>query len=266
MLFPQIRTHGVLQEGASRGIELLRSTNRLHDGSRIQGAWIRPLIRSWRLSYVGLTDEESGSLRQLIVESAERRRDSRLLILWSNMLGYSEDLGAAVWQASAFSEVARVMVTRQKRSTRFGAYLREGGEGIEQVISLGGTGVFCFSCEVRSDAGATGRMVLQGANQIAETDFTTGPAWRQVWVVGEFAQPIEDLHARIEVGPGETLLVRGIELDYQATPTLYKPSYGSGGVYSGARVVEEGYVQTLRGQGWFDCQLEVRVDSRDKGE
>lgn len=260
MLFPQIRTHGVLQEGASRGIELLRSTNRLHDGSRIQGAWIRPLIRSWRLSYVGLTDEESGSLRQLIVESTGAAEGFTFIDPWSNMLGYSEDLGAAVWQASAFSEVARVNPGDTAEAIHSIRSLSSGGEGIEQVISLGGTGVFCFSCEVRSDAGATGRMVLQGANQIAETDFTTGPAWRQVWVVGEFAQPIEDLHARIEVGPGETLLVRGIELDYQATPTLYKPSYGSGGVYSGARVVEEGYVQTLRGQGWFDCQLEVRVD------
>lgn len=260
MLFPQIRTHGVLQDGASRGMELLRSSNRLHDGSRIQGARIRPLIRSWRLRYVGLTEEESGRLRQLVAESRGAAEGFTFIDPWSNMLGYSEDLGAAVWQASASIEVVRVNPGDTGEAIHSIRSLSSGAEGIEQVVLLGGSGVFCFGCEVRSDAEAAGRMVLQGGSQIAEVSFTAGSAWRLVWVVGEFSQPTDDLRALIEVGPGEAMLVRGIELDYQATPSLYKPSYGAGGVYSGARVLEEGYVQTLRGQGWFDFQLEVRVD------
>lgn len=260
MLFPQIRTHGVLQDGATRGMEVMRSSNHLADGSRLDGAWIRPLIRSWRLSYVGLTEEESSRLRELIAESRDAADGFTFIDPWSNMLGYSEDLGAVAWQASAFSEVVRVNPGDPGEAIHSIRSLSAGTEGLEQVISLGGLGVFCFSCEVRSDNGAAGRLVLQGGSQASEASFVTGPTWRLVWVVGEFSQPIEQLRAVIEVGPGETVLVRGVELDYQATPSPYKPSYKAGGIHSGARVVEERFVQTLRGQGWFDCELEVRVD------
>ncbi|MBK7927509.1 MAG: hypothetical protein IPJ98_08450 [Bryobacterales bacterium] len=207
-----------------------------------------------------MTEEELGRLRQLIPESRGLAGGFTFIDPWSNMLGYSEDLGAEAWQSSALGEVVRVNPGEPGDAIHSIRSLSLAAEGIEQVVLLGGVGVFCFSCEVRSDASAAGRIALQGASQIAQTNFMTGPAWRLVRVVGEFSQPIDELRAVIEVGPGESLLVRGVELDYQATPSPYKPSYGAGGVYLGARIVEEEYVQTLRGQGWFDCDLEVKTD------
>jgi len=207
-----------------------------------------------------LTEEELDRLRQLISESRGAAGGFTFIDPWSNMLGYSEDLGAGAWHSSAFSEVVRVNPGEPGDAIHSIRSLSPSAEGIEQVVLLGGVGVFCLSCEVRSDGLAAGRIALQSTTQIAETGFTTGPAWRSVRVVGAFSQPIEELRAVIAVGPGESLLVRGIELDYQATPSPYKPSYGAGGVYLGARIIEEEYVETLRGQGWFDCDLEVRTD------
>lgn len=260
MLFPQIRTQGVLQETASRRVWLSRSQNRLADGTRIQGELIRPMVRSWRLSYAGLTDGEAGALRQMIEESRTAPNGFVFIDPWSNMLGHSEDLASEEWQPSALCQVTRANPNELGIAEHSVQSLSSVAERVEQIVPLGGTGTFSLGCEVRSATQSSGRLTLQGGGLSFTKNFVVGAAWTQVWVLGEFDVMCEDLRVSIEVAPGEAALVRAVELDYQAAPSSYKPSYGAGGVYMGARVVEEEFVQVLRGQGWFDCQLEVRVD------
>jgi len=260
MLFPQIRTQGVLQEAAARQVSVSRSGNRLHDGSRIQGAKVRPLVRCWRLRYAGLTAEEAEALRHLVVESRSAAGGFVFIDPWANMLARSEDLTDGVWQPSALCEVSRENALDEGIAVHSVRSLSGVAERIEQVVALGGAGTFCLSCDVRSETAAVGAVRLQGGSQVFSRTFAAGPAWRSVWVTGEFSSACAELLVSIEVGGGSVVMVRGVELDYQGTPCPYKPSHGAGGVYPDARVVEEEFIQTLRGQDWIDCQLEVRVD------
>lgn len=260
MLFPQLSAQAVWQSVASRAIAVSRSRNQLHDGSSISGPLIRPVRRSWQLNYAGLTAEEADSLRQFVEESRLTADGFTFIDPWSNMLSYSEDLVSADWVKGSFCVVTVEDADDDGFAVHAVSSAAATAARVEQVVTVGGTGMFCLSCQVRSTSGADGRLVLQRDGEAFHTDFHASQEWTQVWCGGTFQEEGGTMHAAIEVDAGGSFQVKAAQLDFQVHPARYKPTYGPGGIHERARIAEGEFIQVVEAKNWIECRLHVIVD------
>lgn len=260
MLLPQLNSALPVQYHLRRRLAGYRAANHLAGGTVITGANNRPPKRTWDLEYKGLVTAEISSLGNFCSSSEAAVDGFEFLDPFSNLLAYSESLTADPWVSDALANVTELPlgVSDEARSHA----IQNGGiveQSVRQELGITGYGTFCASMFVRSDVMGSGRIVVGNSSEAHAVEFTSRSEWSQVYLSAGVSTEAAPLSFSIGVGPGCTIHVREVQLECQLFPSRYKPTWETGGVYAGARVVHGSFQVLQHGPDWFDCSFQVEA-------
>ncbi len=263
LCFPQLSTGGLAQYPASRRRRRRSVVNVTPDGTRI--AWADSAAKSvlWELDLIGLTAAEMGAVEELFETCEGRATDFLFLDPLDNLLGWSEDLQAAIWAAGP-------MLTRMAgrpdplgttRATRL-VNTGQAAQRLTQTLSAPSWFQYCFSLRLRSDSAGTARLVLEAGGVTEVRAVLTGSSWAEAWLSTNTGGTGEIVTVGLELDAGSAVDVFGLQLEAQMGPSPYKRTTGRGGVYPNSRFHGDLVRSTAEGVDWFSAA--VRITSREE--
>ncbi len=260
MLLPQLNSMSPVQCNLRRRVAGYRAANYLAGGAVITGANNRPLKRTWDLEYKGLVAAEMSSLGNFCSSSEAAVDGFEFLDPFSNLLAYSESLTADLWVSDPLASVTELPPGGSDEA-RSHAIQNSGNveQTVRQELGIAGYGTFCASMFVRSGVTSSGRIVLANSSETHAVEFASRSEWSQVYLSAGVNTEAAPLTFQIGVEPGRTIHVREVQLECQLFPSRYKPTWESGGVYSGAFVVQGSFQVIQHGPDWFDCSFQVEA-------
>lgn len=221
-----------LTAGAAAQYPMVRTMRRRRLETVTPGGHVsRMLVESkgevtWRLEYAELSNAEAAAIQSLFVATRGGLLAFTFVDPLANLLAASEELAAAAWSRDALLSVS---AGTQGEFTLANGSLA--AQGLQQGVAVPARAPCCFSAEVKG-AGVT--LTLGG---VARRFASTG-GWQRCWVSG-FGLG-EGTAARLDVDGGGQAMVRGLQVEAQAAPSPYKPTYGAGGVYPQTRFATDG--------------------------
>jgi hypothetical protein len=110
---------------------------------------------------------------------------------------------------------------------------------LTQTLSAPGGFQYCLSVRIRSAVPDVARLVLATTGGEDLRIVETGPEWREVWLTAKLGGTGETIAGGVELAPGASVDVFGMQLEAQTGPSEYKKTAGRGGVYPFARFSED---------------------------
>jgi hypothetical protein len=132
---------------------------------------------------------------------------------------------------------------------------------LSQTLSAPGGLQYCLSVRIRSAVAGVAKLALATAGGEELRIVETGPAWREVWMTGKLGGTGETITGGVELAPGASVDVFGMQLEAQSGPSAYKKTAGRGGVYAFARFSEDLLRSKAEGADWHSAV--IRITSRE---
>lgn len=255
VVFPQLST-GVCGSFPIRRQRLTRTAvNDASDGRQYKLADTAGGSAGWDLRFAGLTDAEGAELSAFFDYAEGRLREFVFLDPAENLLAWSESLEESVWQRNGLLEVTPgfgdpVGTARASRLTNIsGAALR-----IEQSLNVPAWFRYAFSGYFRNGAA---EMVRSTATLSEVRGFVAGAEWRRALLSGSFSSAEEAVTFGLEIGPGQSVEVFGLQVEGQPGASGYRKTTSRSGVYAAARFDHDELGLVAEGPNRNSCQLRV---------
>lgn len=247
--FPQLATGAMGQYPLAKKRLSRTVVNESGDGRRIKLADAGAVGTEWRLTFEELTDGEMDTLRSFFEGVEGRLGTFTFLDPAGNLLAWSEQLDAAVWEKGPLVTVAEAGDP--------GAWLVTNGSGttaeLVQTIEAPAWFCYCFSLFARGAAGS-GVTLVCGETRAAQG---LGPERKRLAVTGQGQGNGETVRIGLELQPGAWVEVFGPQAEAQMGASTYKRTLSRGGVYENARLDNDELVVTTAGPGRHRCELTV---------
>jgi hypothetical protein len=219
LTYPQLAHFPIVRRRRRRTV-----INRAADGRTIRLADPAGEITEWRLEYSELSDAEAGALEEFFVVAEGSLNEFLFVDPTANLFAWSGKLDEAVW---ARGPMLAVSVEEEA------AVLSNTGAGpqtITQTIEGPAGFVYCFSLYARSGNAASVRLLAgnEARNQ------AVGPEWQRARLTATVADPTFG----VEIGAGETVEIRGMQVEAQAGASAARVTT-TGGIYTGARLRDD---------------------------
>ncbi|MDQ2776226.1 MAG: hypothetical protein M3Y57_15110 [Acidobacteriota bacterium] len=190
---------------------------------------------SWELKYAELSGADVQALQSHFTACGGPLRAFTFIDPTENMLDYSTDLTASIWQNTSGLKIAAsdddpLGGTAAFTLTNAG----QANEEINQSFIVPANYQFCLSLYVRSEQPTTVTLSRRGGAVNENTICNTGPIWRRLISSGSLNDPTSTFTVAIVLNPGQQVQVFGPQLEPQIEPSRYRPTTAEGGVYSGA--------------------------------
>jgi hypothetical protein len=256
--FPQLSTGALAQYPLIKRAKRRTVENRFTDGCIVALADDLASEFEWELRYQGLDSGERTSLESFHAECEGRLRPFTFLDPTSNLLRWSEDLGASDWSRDAGLTLLPGVpgpggIPHATRVTNvLGA-----AQSVSQTIAAPGNYHYCFSVYVSAANGETVRMIHSSGTESASVSVDVTAEWRRVAFDGRLASSVNAVTFGIEVNPGAAVNLFGFQVEPQPRPGIYRSSLGRSGVYSTARLSDDVLRVTAEADGQFGCTLRV---------
>jgi hypothetical protein len=245
LCFPQLSTGSAAQYPIVRRRRTRSIVNETPGGGRVTFSDSAAESLEWELALSGLTTQEWMVIEDLFEACGGRASDFLFLDPLDNLLGWSEDLEAAAWAAGPMLErvAGRPDPLGATRATRL-VNTGQAPQRLSQTLSAPGGFQYCLSVRVRSAVPGVAKLVLATTGGEELRIVETGPEWREVWMTGKLSGPEggptgETITGGVELAPGASVDVFGMQLEAQTGPSAYKKTAGRGGVYPFARFSED---------------------------
>jgi hypothetical protein len=230
LAYPQLASGALTQFPAQKTRNPRTVVNALADGRSIKLADPPGEITEWQLQYAGLSDQEAAALEQFFEATEGSLGIFTFLDPTSNLFAWSDRLDHTGWTKGPLLTVTGNVAdaaggTKGWHLSNTGA----GAQSLSQTLEAPGGYVYCLSLHARSATRLT--VTLQRGS--AREDRTVGTEWSRITSSGSGGAAAETIDFGIEVPPGGSLDVYGMQVEPQAAPSLYKPST-AGGVYPNA--------------------------------
>jgi hypothetical protein len=261
LYFPQLTTGAIAQFPIERRAIRRTVVNRLPDGTLVKLDDPRSAGIAWTLHYDGLSDAERLAIEALFCEAEGRLHSFLFLDPASNLLRWSEDLTAAVWQTGGALQVANGVIDPNKteRAIRI-VNAAQAPQSIVQSVNVPGWLRYCFSIWVRSSARTPVSLSLLNADGEITSEHFAADEWRLVSCSSELAGSAEDVSCRFAVDAAAAVDVYGFQLSAQSNPDTYRRTYSASGVYADSHFLDDELKFTANGID--DHAVTVRVFSR----
>jgi hypothetical protein len=247
-VFPQLSTGASGQFPIRKRRRVRTVVNECADGRNVKWAEAGTSLVEWEIDFAGLSDAEQESIEQLFAEAEGRLNSFVLLDPAGNLLTWSEDLEKAVWEKGPLVQVSPGAPDPlgSSRATRI---RNEGGAPatVQQTVNVPASYWYAFSLYVRSDAAGSIELYRKTVTKTQTVTLASGPQWTRVEVAGRFDSSEESVQFGLELGPGAQIDVFGFQAEAQPSPSGYKKTLASGGVYSKARFAEDSLEMTATG-------------------
>ncbi|MBS1857115.1 MAG: DUF2460 domain-containing protein [Acidobacteria bacterium] len=253
LVYPQLAT-GALSQYPVRKTRRTRTViNQAADGSTVRLADTAGGTTEWQLAYAELSDDEAAALEAFFAAAEGSLQSFTFLDPAANLLAWSEQPGADVWQKDPQLAVAQAVAdpaggTRGWRLTNQGA----ADQAIAQTLAVPGAYTYCFSVYVRAAAPATVRLGI--GDQAADRVATSG--WGRAVFVAAGTANTESLRFSIAVPAGQAVEIYGPQVEAQGGASVYRPST-TGGVYADAHLRDDTFRVTRTDFNRNSCTVNI---------
>jgi hypothetical protein len=259
LCLPQLLTGAVSQYPGSKRLARRTVVNEATDGRTVKLGDAVAGELEWALELKGLADSEWDAVEELFETVEGRLRTFTFLDPFGNLLRWSEDLSAAVWQKTAGVSVAG---GNEDPLGGFGAWLATNsgaGQGrVSQALAAPGWYGYCLSVYARS--AGPGEVVLFAStpSATAERAAVIGPAWQRVEHSVKLFSSDETVEFGAAIAPGATVELFGFQAEPQTGASKYRRTSGRGGVHT-ASFVDDELTRTANGLNDNSCTVRIRA-------
>ena len=235
LFFPQLAS-GVLAQYPIRKTRVTRTVkNALPNGDIVLYADPGADEMVWQLGYSGLDQDDMNSLANFFGVCQGRFHAFTFIDPTENMLAESANFGSSSWQAGNSVQVAGGAADPNGGKTAFTVTNNgQDNERLSQVLSVPAGYQYCFSLYAWSEGPSTISLIRQGQSiQQAEVK-AVGPQWLRLVSSGKLADEGTGFTVSIELAPGQQVVLFGPQLEAQITPSRFRPTFQTAGVYTRA--------------------------------
>jgi hypothetical protein len=258
--FPQLSTGAVGQYPIQKRRRSRTVVNEAWGGTRLKLADADSAAVEWTLDFQTLTGDERDALEQLFGEVEGRLVDFTFLDPTDNLLCWSEKLDEAVWERNLL-----VTITPAVEDPNGGASAsRVSNSGIaalaiQQTVNAPGWFQYGFSVQARSDQSQQLRLVRSTGAHTQSAAFGIGADWQKILLSGKFTGSEEQVSFGIEVAPGGSVDLFGVQVEAQPGASGYKKTFSKGGVYPKARFLDDSLALTADGPDQHSCRIRIHA-------
>lgn len=190
----------------------------------------------WKLRLRGLSDDEIAKLQSLFRETRGGHESFVFCDPEDNLLVQSENLSAVAWLRSAgvatlsavdFPEVAQSAWSLSAPSVGLGE--------LWQHADLPTDRYWTFSIYARADAAATLEMFVRSSHGERSRHVKLSSNWERYVLGGNGWPPGHGIDVGVRLAGGSIVQATAAQLDMQAAPAVYRPTFARCGVYPEAR-------------------------------
>jgi hypothetical protein len=235
LVYPQLATGALAEFPIQRRHKMRTLVNTAADGTVLKLADPGAETVEWQLKYAGLSDTELAALQQFFTASCGTLNNFTFLDPTANLFAWSNDLSNTIWDSSPFLSCTGGN-TDPAGGTNAWHVVNSGAaaQTLSQIFTAPGAYLYCFSVYAKADSPGTLTLLI-GSNRY---DQTSGPDWERFACAGTADPTASSVTFGIELGPGAAIDVYGMQVEPQASPSLYKAST-TGGCYENARLRDD---------------------------
>ncbi|MBI4876807.1 MAG: hypothetical protein HY822_19395 [Acidobacteria bacterium] len=262
--FPQLSTGNLAQYPVVRRRRMRSVVNESPGGGRLAWADANAESTEWELALRGLTAAEWGAIESLFESRGGRLNSFVFLDPVDNLLGWSEELSADIWTADPMLaiEAGRADPVGTQRGSRL-VNTGQAAQRLTQALAAPAWFQYCLSAQVRSESRSPVRLVLRSAQSESSSVFEAGADWRPVWFAAKPGSTAEAVACGVELAPGASVEVFGLQLEAQGGPGAYSSTPAQGGVYPACRFGDD--VLRCTAEGADQYAVTVRITSCREG-
>jgi len=232
LFFPQL-TSGAYAQYPLEKIRAARTIkNLLADGSMIVYADPGSSRLYWQLAFAELSGVEANALEAHFEACAGPVRAFTFIDPTGNMLVWSSDWNAAVWNKSGLVACVGGAADPAGASSAFTVTNNATiSEDITQTLAVPANYHYCFSLYVKSVAASSITLVRRGGSAAAATIYDIGPEWTRLVSAGELGDAATTFSVAVRLSAGQQVTLYGPQLEPQLAPSRYRATSANGGVY-----------------------------------
>lgn len=259
LCFPQLLTGAVSQFPGRKGIKRRTVVNEAEDGRTVKLGNAATGELEWVLELKGLADSEWEAIEELFETVEGRLGAFTFLDPFGNLLSWSEDLRAAVWERSEGVIIAAGYEDPLGGLGACAAMNVGAGEGkVSQVLAAPGWYGYCLSVYARSAEPGAVRLFVSTPSAAAEKETAIGPTWRRVELSANLHAADETVEFGAWIAPGRAVELFGFQAEPQVGPSKYKKTTSRGGVHR-AWFAEDELVRIAHGLNDNSCTVRIRA-------
>jgi hypothetical protein len=235
LYFPQL-TSGAVAQYPIRKMKLVRTIkNVLSDGTMILYPDPDAARLIWELAYNNLSTMEVGAIQAHFNDCVGRFHAFTFIDPTDNMLLSSSDLRSVAWQTSSLIQITPGAGDPDGGFSAFTVTnTGQASQMISQTIAVRANYRYCFSLYVNSDQTSTITLVRSGSSSEERTDLPVNPAWGRIVSSGQLNDSGAIFTVGISLAAGQRVELYGFQLEAQISPSRYRPTTQTAGVYSNA--------------------------------
>jgi hypothetical protein len=193
----------------------------------------------WAMQLQGLCDAEAEALTTLFRDSRGTQRAFVFCDPEDNLLLHSEGLSQAEWQKSGGVSVSAAPTAAPGMGAAWRVSTASGSGEMWQQVMLPTQYQWVFSVYARAEAGGELLLVQRSAHGERTHAVKPGSEWQRYWLMASGWPPGEGMDFGIRVQAGGPVDVSGFQLEGQLSPSGYKKTTSTCGVYADARFADE---------------------------
>jgi hypothetical protein len=248
--FPQVGAGSVAQFPVSRSRRWRAIVNQMENGVILLPDAAAGQIE-WKLSYQDLVDAEVQNLSALFTASQGKFGAFAFIDPMANLLGWSENLSQAAWQAGLLQTAAGVTDPLGTARAWSVTNPSPGTQSLIQSLSVPGDYFACFSAWLRCNVAGTVTLQRDGTARTV----SVGLGWQRVFVGSKGVGGAQQSTFSIALAAGQTVDVWGLQVEAQPYPSAYKQTSAAVGIYEETYFGDDELTVTSTSVGFSSCGI-----------
>ncbi|MEO8660914.1 MAG: hypothetical protein ABI693_20755 [Bryobacteraceae bacterium] len=213
----------------------------------------------WRLEFKGLSGDEWRALEGLHTSVQGQLRTFLFLDPASNLLAWSSGLSHTAWQQGGGLRVTEGVA--DPLGGTGACSITNSFQAPQRLLqSIAGPGCFqyCLSLYACAPAADTVTLVHRSGSEEAQVELVVGNQWQRFTLSSQLTSSAENVEFGIELQPGTTVLVYGIQAEAQPQAGAYRETRGQSGVYPNARFTSDSFEVLATDPEQYACAIAIR--------
>jgi hypothetical protein len=235
LYFPQLSS-GAVAQYPIRKVRLARTIkNVLPDGTMILYPDPDAARLLWELSYTNLSNSDIGTIQAHFKNCVGPFHAFTFIDPTDNMLLSSSDLKAGPWQTSSLIHAIPGTSDPDGGSSAFTATnTGQTDQVISQSVNVPANYRYCFSLYANSERDSAITLIRRGNSTEERTTVSVKSGWSRVVSSGQLDDSGEIFTVAISLEAGQRIELYGMQLEAQISPSRYRPTTQTAGVFSNA--------------------------------
>jgi hypothetical protein len=230
LIYPQLSNGALAQFPIAKQRRQRTIVNTLADSTTVKVSDPYAEVVEWEIKYNSLSDTEILALQQFFAATEGSLNIFTFLDPTANLFSWSDHLDNVVWTKDPFLILTQG-VTDPVAGTA-GWHIANSGSGpqsIGQTLAAPGGYIYCFSSYLQSTQPTTVSLVCGAARRSWQLE----QSWKRVSITTSGDPNSASVMFSLEIPAGAAADIFGIQVESQASPSVYKPTE-IGGVYENA--------------------------------